>query len=366
MLKRKEEKIIEEVETVEKEKEINLEDEKLKVAKNKLVDEEGFAISDTKIDNPEEATELFATIEGYRQKYLKAANLTKYLSMGLMLFSLVAVVLVWVFISKLKSPWNYVLLAFAILFVVLIFVYNIFKKRKLNKLAGEYVSNYYQTTIKYLFDDNEKFSMITINPKGKVNNEFFTDAKLYNGIVSCGSRNVTSFNYEEKEFVYAELAAEIQGVKKLEPTFVGKVLKVKTNIELHGRCIIQILGDSKLTMPINAIEGLEEKHIKDHDNIKVYSSLSKKEGFVFNQALINKMIEYKLDKNLFDVAISIYDNYILIGLDYNDSVMQLPVDKKFDMELIDDIKASVLNSIEICRLIEEGLKSKKETKEENE
>lgn len=366
MIKRKEE--IENVEIkeepkVEEEKVVNIDNENIKVSKNKLVDEEGFAISDTKVENPEEVTDLFVEIEKYRQKYLKAATFSKYISIGIMLFAIVLVVVFWIFMNKLPNIWRYVLLGVAIALVIGILGYNIFKKKRLNNLASEYVQNYYQATIKYLFDDQEKFSLVTVNPKGKLANDFFTEAKLYDGIVSCGSRNVTSFIYNNQEFVYAELAAEIQGVKKLEPTFVGKVLKVRTNIELHGRTIIQINGKSKLTVPINSIAGLEEIKIKDHDNIKVYSSLSKKESFVFNKKLVDKLISYKLDDNLFDVVISIYNENILIGLDYNDSVMQLPVDKKFDMKLIDEIKEAVLNSIEICRLIEEGLASKVVEKE---
>lgn len=164
MIKRKEEienTEIKEEPKVEEEKVVNIDDENIKVSKNKLVDEEGFAISDTKVENPEEVTELFVEIEKYRQKYLKAATFSKYISIGIMLFAIVLVVVFWIFMNKLPNVWRYILLGVAIALVIGILGYNIFKKKRLNNLAGEYVQNYYQATIKYLFDDQEKFSLYT-------------------------------------------------------------------------------------------------------------------------------------------------------------------------------------------------------------
>lgn len=347
MLKRKEEvkDVVEETseENVKKEEVEKIDNTNLKVVNSKIVDEEGFAVSDSEITDESEKTDLFVEVDGYRQKYIKAAKFSRYFNTGLMIVLLVLVILTWIFMSQIAQPWNIVLLVVAILAMVGLLVYNYLSKRHLNNKAAEYVSKYYEVTTKYMLN-GEDFSLVTINPKGKVEQDFFVESRLYNGIKSTGSRNVASFNYKDHEMIFVDLAAQIQGTKRLEPIFVGKVLKFKTNIELPGRLIIQIKGNSKLTKPIDDIEGLEK--VLDGSNYVAYSNLNKANKFL-TKSITDLFSKYRLNNDLLDVIISVYSNAILIGLDYNDHVMQLPVDKKFSKKLVDNIKEALLNSIDI-------------------
>ena len=60
-------------------------------------------------------------------------------------------------------------------------------------------------------------------------------------------------------------------------------------------------------------------------------------------------------KGVDGAVISVNHKEIVVALDYNDPVMQLPVDKKFNKQQIDDIKTALFNSISIIEAIADKL-----------
>ena len=189
-MKRKEETVVEEVleeveettieQTEQKEEKEVIEETEVAVVNNTLVDSEGFAVSESKIENESEKSPLFVEIDGMRQEYLKRAKLIKYLSYGLMIPILVGALVALFFLTgKTIEDWlKWTLIGIiAGLFVGLI-VFKILTKRHLDAKASDYVSKYYKTTTEYMIQ-GEGFSDLVVNPKGKVEKEFFINSSLY-------------------------------------------------------------------------------------------------------------------------------------------------------------------------------------------
>ena len=362
-MKRKEETVVEEVleeieettieQTEQKEEKEVIEETEVAVVNNTLVDSEGFAVSESKIENESEKSPLFVEIDGMRQEYLKRAKLIKYLSYGLMIPILVGALVALFFLTgKTIEDWlKWTLIGIiAGLFVGLI-VFKILTKRHLDAKASDYVSKYYKTTTEYMIQ-GDGFSDLVVNPKGKVEKEFFINSSLYQDLKSVGSRNLVTFKHNDREFTFVDLAASVQGVKKLEPVFVGKVLKYTCTKAINGKMVGQILGTNKLSKPIDGFAGLEQ--VFKNSNCLFYSNIHKEKNLL-TKSITDLFGKYRLGNDLLDVVISVNKNEIVVGLDYNDPVMQLPVDKKFNKQQIDDIQEALFNSISIIEAIADKL-----------
>lgn len=363
-MKRKEETVVEEVveevqeSSTAKEEQINekevIENTEVSVVNNTLVDKDGFAISEnSKIESESEKSPLFIEIDGMRQDYLKSAKLIKYLSYGLMLPIMIGALVALFFLTgDTMEQWlKWTLIGIiAALFVGLI-VFKVLTKRHLDKKASNYVSKYYQVTTEYMIQGDE-ISELVINPKGKVEKEFFINAGIYENLKSVGSRNLVTFKYNEREYNFVDLAASVQGVKKLEPVFVGKVLKYTSKKEFNGKMLGQITGNNKLTKPMDGFAGLEQ--IYKTSNSIFYSNMHKERNLL-TKTITDLFGKFRLNNDLLDVVISVNKNEIVVGLDYNDHVMQLPVEKKFNKQQIDDIQEALFNSISIIEAIADKL-----------
>ena len=362
-MKRKEEivveKSLEEVEaTIEEEvkkEELNIDGKEVKVSNNRLVDEEGFAISEKEVSSPEDVSELSIKIDGEREKYLKSAKTTRAISWAVMLPVLVCAIVAVFFVndeSIADKDWAKWLIIGAI--VVCLggsVAYSMISKRLLNNKAKNYVNFYYDLTTKYMLNV-EGYTDVTINPKGHVDKEFFKNARAYKNVVNVRSRNLCTFTTNGRKYEFADLAAQVQGVKRLEPIFVGKVLRYKTEKEFNGRVLAQILSGNKLTQAVNDIEGLEIVSHTPH--YAIYSDMHKEKNLM-TKVVTDLFGKYKLGNDLLDVIISVNKGDIIVCLDYNDPVMQLPIEKKFDKKLIDDIQHSLFNSVSIIEAIAEKL-----------
>ena len=325
----------------------------VKVVNNRLVDKDGFAITENQITDESEKSELFVTVDKMREDYLKTAKKSKYVSYGVMIPVLVAMLVLLIFLTQ-EGTEDWVkglLIGIVVVVLVGLFVFRFILRKKLDEKVKDYVTNYYKTTISYMFN-GEEFSNLAIDPKGKVEKEFFVNARLYNGVQNVGSRNVCKFDHNGRTFTFVEMAASVQGVKKLEPIFVGKVLKYTMKNEVNGRMVGQVLGGNKLSKIIDDHEGLEQ--VYNSSNSSFYSNMQKEKNLL-TKSIHDLFSKYKLGNDLLDVIISVNGKEIVIGLDYNDPVMQLPVEKKFDKKLVDDIQHAVLISISIIEAIAEKL-----------
>lgn len=361
-MKRKEEtvvveEVLEEVPTTSKEEEKiekeEIENTDLQVVDNKIVDKDGFAVSDDKISDESEKSQLFVEVDSLRQKYLKSTKLMKYLTWGLMLPILAgALVAVFTLNGQTVEDWvKYLVIGLIVALGIGLIVFKVLSKRYLDNKARTYVKSYYSVTTNYIVS-GEGFSDVVINPDAKVEKEFFTKANIYQNLKSVGSRNLVTFNHNGRNFSFVDLAAQVQGVKKLEAIFVGKVLKYTLTKEVNGRLLGQILGNNKISKPIDGFAGLEQ--ISKTGNYVFYSNMHKEKNLL-TKTVTDLFGRYHLNNDLLDVIISVNHKEIVVALDYNDPVMQLPVDKKFNKQQIDDIKTALFNSISIIEAIADKL-----------
>ena len=336
---------------------------KVKEDKNpqKLTDSEGFAISsDDKITISEDSPDYAKDIEKARIEYNKERRVFKYISYVILGFSVLAIIILFVFAAPIKDYGIWICLGSVVFLLVLIYLYNSLSKKHLIKKATEYIKVYYNLTNEQIFDDKEHFSDISVDTNGIVDKEIIATSRIYKNVENIGARNLITFRYNNIEsnkvldFTLSDVGLQRRGKKRMQSVFVGKIYFIKHNLQLPGRALLQCKSESDLVYKINDVDDLES--ILESNKTILFSNLNKIKS-IFTASIINKIESFKYDNSLLDVVISISKDYIFIGLDYNDDIMSnaSSLDKGINYDIIERLKEENLKAVEIISELQEKL-----------
>ncbi|MBO8461940.1 MAG: hypothetical protein IAA85_04440 [Firmicutes bacterium] len=336
---------------------------KVKEDKNpqKLTDSEGFAISsDDKITISEDSPDYAKDIEKARIEYNKERRVFKYISYVILGFSVLAIIILFVFAAPIKDYGIWICLGSVVFLLVLIYLYNSLSKKHLIKKATEYIKVYYNLTNEQIFDDKEHFSDISVDTNGIVDKEIIATSRIYKNVENIGARNLITFKYNNIEsnkvldFTLSDVGLQRRGEKRMQSVFVGKIYYIKHNLQLPGRALLQCKSESDLVYKINDVDDLES--IIESNKTVLFSNLNKIKA-IFTASIINKIESFKYDNSLLDVVISISKDYIFIGLDYNDDIMSnaSSLDKGINYDIIERLKEENLKAVEIISELQEKL-----------
>ena len=336
---------------------------KVKEDKNpqKLTDSEGFAISsDDKITISEDSPDYAKDIEKARIEYNKERRVFKYISYVILGFSVLAIIILFVFAAPIKDYGIWICLGSVVFLLVLIYLYNSLSKKHLIKKATEYIKVYYNLTNEQIFDDKEHFSDISVDTNGIVDKEIIATSRIYKNVENIGARNLITFKYNNIEsnkvldFTLSDVGLQRRGEKRMQSVFVGKIYYIKHNLQLPGRALLQCKSESDLVYKINDVDDLES--ILESNKTVLFSNLNKIKA-IFTASIINKIESFKYDNSLLDVVISISKDYIFIGLDYNDDIMSnaSSLDKGINYDIIERLKEENLKAVEIISELQEKL-----------
>ncbi len=336
---------------------------KVKEDKNpqKLTDSEGFAISsDDKITISEDSPDYAKDIEKARIEYNKERRVFKYISYAILGFSVLAIIILFVFAAPIKDYGIWICLGSVVFLLVLIYLYNSLSKKHLIKKATEYIKVYYNLTNEQIFDDKEHFSDISVDTNGIVDKEIIATSRIYKNVENIGARNLITFKYNNiksnkvLDFTLSDVGLQRRGEKRMQSVFVGKIYYIKHNLQLPGRALLQCKSESDLVYKINDVDDLES--ILESNKTVLFSNLNKIKA-IFTASIINKIESFKYDNSLLDVVISISKDYIFIGLDYNDDIMSnaSSLDKGINYDIIERLKEENLKAVEIVSELQEKL-----------
>jgi hypothetical protein len=275
-------------------------------------------------------------------KVYKHENLVKWLVTGGILLVILGA---WLGVTfspiNNTTPGTVILLCSVAVAVIVLGVYSVLFRKKIDKAMKVYFNDYYKHNNAYVFGDQIKDLTGTVDDK--LDAAVFNAANLYKKVVKVGSRDCIHFTYKDKAITMADAAGQINGQKSLATCFVGKYLAVPNTNE--GAEIIIYLKGNKRALPPTTLDSYEV--LEDSKTMVVYGPSDGKKILTHQVREALKAIE--TDATLVDLAISVKRGMTYIAMGYEDNLMVLPMDKPFNPAPTMELKT---NMAEIFALID--------------
>lgn len=298
-----------------------------------------------------------------RSEYKKYADKQKKINYAIT--AVVAVCLIGTFMAMMfiKDQQWIVYAGVGFMAVILIATYLSSKlmRKNLMQNADIYIDYLYKKTSSYIYNDR-KIEKIEITPKGKFEDKYFIDAHFYKDIKSTKSRNFSHFNINGVEYDVADLAANTLVKGRLSPKFLGRFYSIKADLKTSGKVTLFQLKGGNLSVELDNIDDL--KLVEGNEKYAIYTN-DENYKKVFTQKVLNALLKFKIQNPLIDVIFSIKDNLISLGIDYDDSFLNIPVEKEFTIRETRRTKEDfekVLAVIDALLTTHNGIKSKSESK----
>lgn len=274
-------------------------------------------------------------IEASRQvflKFVKKQNIFKWivalLAIGILVFS-------WVFVMQ-QTELKWLAFVLTAVSVVIIIAYYFIMKHFNNKKMKEYLKVYYAECNANVFG-NDAFKDVNGDVEGKIDNDDFNGALLYKDVSQIGSRNIVKFKVGNANCKICDIAAQKTTMKKLEPLFIGKFLIADNTYQGDEPIFIYLPGNSR-ALPPNNLDNV--KKVVDTKKLCVYSN-AKNYGSTFTSKIHNLVLGLITNNILVDCSIAITKGHTYVGLGYDDCLMVLPLQEKFNPIPVDRFKADM-------------------------
>lgn len=312
----------------------NIKDEEVEIPEAKTkkeeavveTDKDGFVISREDETVKEEAPEYAKIVDKARLDYISASKVNRWLSIGVFILVIALICVIYFVLYQNKYINDTIMVVLLVIVCVCMLLYTFFGKNLLNRKAVKYISLYYNEIIKDTLTSCGAVDIVN-EPKGKIDKSLFIDARVYLNIEAVGSRNVSYFSINSNKYMMAEVAGQIKGKKRMESIFVGRFIDSKNELDIPGRILISVKGNSELYRPVDDIEGLS--NVGENKKYVIYSNYNHYKD-ILKKSVIDLIEQFRIDNLLLDLWISIQAGKTSIGLDLGNELMDLPVDKPFN------------------------------------
>jgi hypothetical protein len=257
-------------------------------------------------------------------KLYKHENLIKWIVTGGILVVILAAWLTVTFVPSLSNttPGIAIILSVVAVAVVVLGVFSVLFRKKIDKAMKAYFAEYYAHNNAYVYAG--QVSDIKGGVDDKLDAAVFNAAGLYKGVVKVGSRDCLHFTYKGKAITMADAAGQVNGQKSLQTCFVGKYFAVPNTNE--GAEIIIYLKGNKRALPPTTLDTLPV--LEDSKTMVVYGPADGKK--ILTHEVREALKAINTDATLVDVAISVKRGMTYIAMGYEDNLMVLPMDKPFN------------------------------------
>ena len=288
------------------------------------------------------------TVEDTRMVFWKSYKLHNTFKMIVMMVCLAAIIVAFiVFPQVLKDQPKLqtgLTIGVAVLALAGTYGYSVFVRKKFERKMRQYFELYFNCCNEYVFGE-KGFSDVELQKPGKINLDEFNECGLYKDVIESGSRGLTTFKYHDVEMSIVDCAGNIKAEKRMKPVFVGKMLRSTAKYDGEFPIIIYIKGNERALPPTN-LEGIQS--VEENEHMVIYSEY-KDWKKVLNGPVMKILDGIKTDKILVDVAISIKGGKVFVMLGYDDPLMVLPLQTKFDSRPTESYKKDM---DKVCKLIE--------------
>lgn len=316
-------------ETIEKDLQVQ-EEIVEEVNQNEVVEEDvSEEIVEHELSNRE--TEMSKTINeersNYRDFYKKQRKINTIFTVIVLAVVLGAFLMV-VFNDQMGGIGIYIAVGLFVVAIAVSFITSRNMKNKLTVKAQEYVKNLYEITNAYVFDDKNISNLQDLGNTQLPTQEFI-DGHFYKNIKASRNRNYVKMLYKSKELVSCDLAASILIKGKTSPMFLGKFYKYPCSYNKENSFILYQLKGGELSRPLDDIDDL-----KLVDGNKKYNVYTNDDNYkkIFTERVLSLLNSFKIDDKLIDVIVSIRNGVVLLGIDYSDEFMNIPVESEYDIK----------------------------------
>ena len=284
-----------------------------------------------------------AHVEDMRNTFYKTMSKSKNSSTIITIVLLLLLVLGFALSSILSAElkWiSYVIFGVAILgIVVTLFINSADKKKTMAKL-DVYVIDFIQTIDAYAFASNDAFSSVKACKSAKLELNDIVEAHFFDTINAINSRNVVLANLNGKTLKCGELACRVPyQARELKEGEVAPKRQPSESYGVFGKyitypfsknfgVIVQLEGVNfyKPTY-LDGYEEIEVEGLKK--DYKVYATSKGDVKKLFNdEILIDTLNSFNSDDVLENMFLSINENGTKICLNYNETLMEIPMQKR--------------------------------------
>lgn len=234
---------------------------------------------------------------------------------------------------------------FGVLAVILIvaFVLVSRKRKKLYTDVEKYVDDAIGEVDSYVFTDDEFLNPVYTGKSGHIDLNMIIDAHYFDTINAVNSRNIVKVNYLEREMTVSEIAARMpyqvpsdgtdhtDDKKKSKETpsesygIFGKYVTYPLTLK-SGNAVIGLLHGKNAYLP-TYLDGYREIKVEGlKENYSIWAKDDDVKDF-FTPEVIALLNGFNSDECLENIFFSINEKGLKFALNYNETVMEVPMDK---------------------------------------
>lgn len=290
-------------------------------------------------------SEDLASIEAARKTFHKSYKKLNIIKWIITAVGLVLIVVGWVVPSTINGIASnvtmYISLGVTAVVLIVLGVYSVIFRKKVDKSMKEYFKTFYDYTNKYVFPPEVESLNGTVDDK--LPQELFLESNIYKDVVKVGSRAYMTFNYKGLKCHIADAAAQKKGDRQLETLFVGKFLKIE-DVTNQDELLVYLKGN-KRALPPNSLKG--RNLIEDSKTMVIYGS--GKARSLLTKKVREAIAQFDTNRIFIDMSITVNEKGLFIAMGYEDDLMVLPLEKPFNPAPTDQYKEDfekVLNLID--------------------
>ena len=319
------------------------------IKQNELEKVEEAAPIEEVTSEPEEtaySSEYLQTIEDARQKFLKVYKTQNTLKWIISALSIVMIIFGFIFFPNMVKGTGGMagMIAIGVGAIALTLTYSIITKRNMNKRMKDYFALYYDCVNKFAFEGDDFANMKSQFP-GKIQDEAFTDNCMFKDVTTVGSRGLTELEYKGTPIAVCDCAAQTVVDRRAKPVFVGKYLYAAANYDFDEPVYIYLKGDERSLPPTN----LDEVNVVSEDDKMIIRSSNKDWKKVISPEVKKLLGKVKMNKYLVDLSISLQRGRVFVCMGYDDPLMILPLQNKFDAKPNEQFKKDVYNILDLIK-----------------
>ena len=347
---KKEEKKAEIVPQVE-EKEVKKEGEEVLQNEEEVFNPDELENNEEVLDVKESEKDLAKRIDEKREefnKFGKKLKMWNYVVTAVLLIVLVlALVLALTLGNEEGQSWvTIVVLCCAIALLVGSFIFSRYQRKRLDKAGNEYVQFVLGETNKEIYT-GDRFKDLTFSITGD-QKALFDESKMFLNIKTFKAINVSSGLVNNKPFTVFDCAASILVKNRPQPRFLGRMFVFELEgVDLNLRGLFQLKG-KEYSYPVDDLDGL--KLVDGNDKYTFYVN-DERVKEVLNNKVLSIIKQFKIDKTIIDVIVSLNNGKLFVGIDYADDFINVPTKESLNLKNIAKSKADLEKVIEIREAI---------------
>lgn len=306
-------------------------------------------------ENPQflkDEIESISTEVKEKQEELKKAGkkvkLINYIILGILLIFIVAAFAVVLTIGKDNDTLSVIVLVVAILLLIGSFVLTKIQKKKSREISEKY-AKYISGLINKIVFNNEDIKELDFKLDDKDSNELLKKFNVYPNVRQTKTLNTIKGKYLESDFTAFDGAITVLETKKVMPYFLGKmyIFNLK-NIDKDVKVIYQVKG-KEYSYPVKKDESLITLRENEKESFLVNDN---KYNEVLTNESLNILRKFKIDKKLYDLTLLISEGKLFIGINYEDSIINLPIEGGLNIENISRVKLDLEKILSLYKSID--------------